>query len=91
MNRIDRKFKQLKKENKTAFIAFVTCGDPNIGKTKRIVAALEHSGVDILELGVPFSDPLADGPTIQVASQRALAAGINLKKIFAFVNGNRAA
>ena len=85
MNRINKKFKELKAAGRKAFIAFVTCGDPSLKKTAEIAAALEHAGVDILELGVPFSDPLADGPTIQRASQRSLSKGTNLKKIFSFV------
>lgn len=90
MNRIDKKFKQLKKEGKKAFIAYITAGDPDLAATKNIVLALERSGVDIVELGIPFSDPLADGPTIQAASQRALKKGANLKKIFAAVRSLRA-
>jgi len=82
MSRIDSKFKLLKHKGRKAFIAFLTAGDPNLKITEELVLALEHSGADIIELGVPFSDPLADGPTIQAASQRALAQGINLPKIF---------
>ena len=85
MNRIDRKFKELKKQNKAAFIAYITAGDPDIAMTAKIVLVLESSGADIVELGIPFSDPVADGPTIQAASQRALAKGIRLKKIFTMV------
>ncbi len=89
MNRIDKKFKELKKRGKKAFIAYVTAGDPDLKMTVRIVLALERAGVDIIELGIPFSDPVADGPTIQAASQRALANGASLKKIFALVKGLR--
>lgn len=85
MNRIDSKFKLLKRKGKKAFIAFLTAGDPNLKTTEELVLALEHSGADIVELGVPFSDPLADGPTIQAASGRALAQGVNLPKIFDLV------
>lgn len=85
MNRIDKKFRELKKAKKKAFIAYITAGDPNLNTTGRLVPALEISGVDIIELGIPFSDPLADGPTIQAASQRALKAGATLKKAFALV------
>lgn len=85
MNRIDKKFSELKKKGKAAFIAFITAGDPSLAVTEKLVLGFAQSGVDIVELGVPFSDPLADGPTIQAASQRALAKGITLKKIFAFV------
>jgi len=85
MNRIDKKFKELKKTKKKAFIAYITAGDPNLNTTSRLVQALEKSGVDIIELGIPFSDPLADGPTIQAASQRALKAGATLRKTFAII------
>jgi tryptophan synthase alpha chain len=85
MNRIDKKFKELKRDGKKAFIAYITAGDPSLAISERIVLELEKSGVDIIELGIPFSDPVADGPTIQAASQRALAKGANLKKIFAMV------
>lgn len=91
MNRIDKKFKELKKQKKKAFIAYITAGDPNLSMTKNIVLALEEAGVDIIELGIPFSDPLADGPTIQAASGRALLKGINLRKIFAAVKNLRKA
>lgn len=85
MNRIDKKFKELKKCRGKAFIAYITAGDPDLAVTEDIVLALESSGVDIIELGVPFSDPLADGPTIQAASCRALQGKVNLKKIFKMV------
>jgi len=82
VNRIDRKFKELKSQKKKAFIAYIAAGDPSLAMTKQIALALEAAGVDIIELGIPFSDPLADGPTIQAASQRALAKGASLRKIF---------
>lgn len=85
MNRIDQKFQELKRQNKKAFIAFITAGDPDLATTRKLALALEGAGVDILELGVPFSDPLADGPTIQAASQRALLKGVTLKKILKLV------
>ena len=85
MNRIDKKFKELKRNRKKAFIAYITAGDPNLATTAKLAGALEAAGVDIIELGIPFSDPLADGPTIQAASQRALRGGVNLKKIFDMV------
>lgn len=72
MNRIDEKFRQLRKKGKKAFIAFITCGYPDLSTTEKLVVELEAQGVDILELGVPFSDPLADGAVIQEASLRAL-------------------
>jgi len=89
MNRIERKFKELKLQKKKAFIAYITAGDPSLSVTKRIALSLEGSGVDIIELGVPFSDPIADGPTIQAASHRALQKKVTLKKIFALVHDLR--
>ena len=89
MNRIDKRFKALKKKGQKAFIAYITAGDPNLGATARLVRALEGAGVDIIELGIPFSDPLADGPTIQAASARALRNKTNLSKIFKMVKALR--
>ena len=82
MNRINRKFAQLKKQGKKAFIAFITAGDPDLKTTEKLVLAFEKAGVDIVELGVPFSDPMADGPVIQASSQRALNKGTSLSRIF---------
>ena len=81
MNRIDKKFKELKKKGKKAFIAFIMAGDPSLGITEKIIFELETQGTDIIELGVPFSDPLADGPTIQRASERALKNRINIDSV----------
>jgi len=81
MNRIEEKFKTLKSHKRKAFIAFITAGDPDLKTTEKLVAALEGSGVDIIELGIPFSDPLADGPTIQASYFRALKRGTTVKKI----------
>ncbi|HEY8901437.1 MAG TPA: tryptophan synthase subunit alpha [Chthoniobacterales bacterium] len=75
MNRIDTCFERLKAANRSGFIAFLTGGDPSLDATVDLVLGLERAGVDIVELGVPFSDPLADGATIQAAAGRALAAG----------------
>lgn len=85
MNRIDKRFNELKVKGEKAFIAYITAGDPDLASTKRVALALESAGVDILELGIPFSDPIADGPTIQAASYRALEARTTLEKIFAMV------
>ncbi|ERM92871.1 tryptophan synthase subunit alpha [Caldanaerobacter subterraneus] len=85
MNRIDRRFDDLKKEGKKALITFITAGDPDIDTTYDIVLALEEAGADIIELGIPYSDPLADGPTIQASSQRALAKGIKIRDIMNLV------
>lgn len=85
MTRIERKWKDLKNKGLKAFIAFVTAGDPTLEDTYKLVLELEKEGADIVELGVPFSDPIADGPTIQASSQRALERGVNLPKIFSLV------
>ena len=90
MNRIDQKFIELRKAKKKAFIAFITAGDPDLHTTEELVLALEKAGADIVELGVPFSDPLADGPTIQAASYRSLQKGTTLRKILATVKRIRA-
>ncbi|MBU1153105.1 tryptophan synthase subunit alpha [bacterium] len=82
MNKISEKFEELKKINKKAFIPYLTVGFPNLDLTYRIVLKVVEKGADIIELGVPFSDPLADGPTIQKSSQRALENKTNLKKVF---------
>ena len=74
-NRIDTKFETLRAHGQCGFIAYITAGDPDLKSTAALVAALEQSGVDIVELGIPFSDPLADGATIQAASGRAIDAG----------------
>ena len=81
MNRIEKTFKELKNKKKKAFIPFITAGDPSLKTTEELVLSFEHAGADIVELGVPFSDPLADGLTIQASSQRALKKGVNLQKI----------
>ena len=89
MDNISKKFNSLKQQKNTAFIPFITAGDPNLDMTYELAIALEEAGADIIELGVPFSDPLADGPTIQRASERALASGVSLKKIIDFVKNIR--
>lgn len=81
MNRIKTKFEELKKQGKKALIGYLTAGDPNIKTSEKTMCAALANGVDILEIGVPFSDPTADGPTIQAAGQRALKAGTNLRQI----------
>ena len=81
MNRIDQKFQSLKAQQRKAFIAFITAGDPDLKTTEDLVMAFERAGVDIIELGIPFSDPLADGPTIQASYHRALKKGTTVKKI----------
>lgn len=84
-NRIDRKFSELKRRGKKALIVFITAGDPNLKKTEALIYAFEREGVDLIELGVPFSDPLADGPVIQAASNRSLKEHTTLRKILALV------
>jgi tryptophan synthase alpha chain len=85
MNRIDRTFRKLKKEGKKALIPYIMAGDPDLEATKRYIYDLESTGADIIELGVPFSDPLADGPTIQRAAERALQKGTTLRKVIGLV------
>jgi tryptophan synthase alpha chain len=90
MTRIDAAFAALRAQGRTAFIPFVTAGDPKPQLTPEILAALVANGADIIELGVPFSDPMADGPTIQRASERALANGMSLRKVLAIAAAFRA-
>lgn len=85
INRIDRKFRELRKEEKKAFIAFITAGYPNLGITEKLIYEFDKIGVDILELGVPFSDPMADGTVIQEASQEALKKNTHLIDILQLV------
>jgi tryptophan synthase alpha chain len=81
MTRIGRLFERLAKEKRCGMIAYLTAGDPAPEVTPRLVAALERGGADLVELGVPFSDPVADGPVIQLAGDRALRAGTTLAKV----------
>ena len=85
MTRLEARFKKLRKDNKKAFVPFITAGDPNLEVTKWLVLELEKRGADAIELGVPFSDPIADGPVIQRSSQRALKERISLLKILELV------
>lgn len=87
--RITRRFSELRRQGKKAFIAYVMTGDPDLDRTGRLVAMLEECGADMVELGVPFSDPLADGPAIQQAAQRALANHVSLQSCIGFVAGIR--
>jgi len=89
VNRIERTFKELKSLNKKAFIPYIMAGDPSVERTKELVLVLEECGADIIELGVPFTDPLADGPTIQRAAERALKEGVTLKAVLALVKDLR--
>ena len=90
MNRIDAKFAELKANGEKALIPFVTGGDPDPGTTEQLVLAMIGAGADLVEIGVPFSDPVAEGPTIQKASRRALDAGTTLAGIFGLVSRLRA-
>ncbi len=89
MSDIAAKFESLKASGRKGFIPFVTAGDPNLELSVEIVLALAENGADIIELGVPFSDPMADGPTIQASSQRALENGVTLKQILEMVRAIR--
>ena len=80
-NRIDERFNKLKSEAKKGFIPFITAGDPDLNATVELVNAMANAGADIIELGVPYSEPVADGPVIQAATQRALEKGVTLRKI----------
>ncbi|MGB4544718.1 MAG: tryptophan synthase subunit alpha, partial [Smithellaceae bacterium] len=79
MGRIEKKFTELSAGNKKALVVYITAGDPSIKVTGQLLPVLEKAGADIIEVGVPFSDPTADGPVIQAASQRALKAGTTLQ------------
>lgn len=85
-DRISNTFADLKKQGRKAFVGYLTAGDPDMHKSETDIRAAIKHGVDILELGVPFSDPTADGPVIQAASQRALAAGTTVKKVIELVS-----
>jgi len=85
MGRIEKKFESLRVKNEKALIVYLTAGDPSLEITKKLIGGLEKAGVDILEIGVPFSDPTADGPVIQAASQHALKAGTTLPGILNMV------
>jgi len=89
MNRIESRLKELKMKGKKAFIAFITAGDPSLEATHNLVLAFDRVGVDIVEIGIPFSDPLADGVSIQQSSQRALKQGVSVKKILNLVSAIR--
>ena len=86
MNIADR-FQQLKQKSECAFIPFITAGDPDLETTAKALEVLAGSGADMIELGVPYSDPLADGPTIQAAATRALQKGVQLEDVLEIVKG----
>lgn len=89
MSRIQQKFAELKKRGEAALIPFITAGDPDLPTTLKIMRELDHGGADCLELGIPFSDPSADGPTIQRSSERALKRPVPLSAIFRLVSDFR--
>lgn len=84
-NRIDQRFAELKAAGETALVPFLTAGDPDLEATEELVLAMAEAGADVIELGVPFSDPTAEGPTIQRSSSRALAQGTSLRSILLLV------
>lgn len=90
MNRIEERFQILRGRNETAFIPYITAGDPSLAQSEQIVYALEKAGADIIEFGVPFSDPVGDGAAIQEAAQRALARGATLPEVLKTVKRIRA-
>ena len=90
-SRIAETFSRLRGEGQPALITYTTAGDPDLERSGDILVALDRAGADLLEVGVPFSDPLADGPVIQRASERALAAGGSLRSTLALIERRRAA
>lgn len=89
MNRIEKKLQTLQEKNEKAFITYITAGLPDMEHCAKLIRAQEEGGLDILELGIPFSDPAADGPVIQDASYRSILKGTNLRKCFDLVDGVR--
>ncbi|OGX23426.1 MAG: tryptophan synthase subunit alpha [Omnitrophica WOR_2 bacterium RIFCSPHIGHO2_02_FULL_45_21] len=89
MNRIDTKFRELRTKGQKALLVYLTCGYPDMNTTEKLVLELEGRGVDIIELGIPFSDPLADGPIIQAASNYALKKKVHLPAVFSLVRSLR--
>jgi tryptophan synthase alpha chain len=85
MSRIATTFERLKKQGRKALIPFITAGDPDPGMTVALMHALVEAGADVIELGVPFSDPMADGPVIQRSSERALKHGVSLKDVLGYI------
>ena len=85
MSRLTKCFREIKTKNSKALVTFITAGDPDLPTTEEMIYILEEAGADVIELGVPFSDPMADGPTIQLSSERALASGTTLHGILEVV------
>src|SRR6202047_1426402 len=88
--RISKRFAELRTSGELGIVAFITAGDPSLDATHRFVLALAEAGADVIELGVPFSDPIADGPTIQRASERALRGGATLAGVLDLARSLRA-
>ena len=89
MSRITHRFQQLRDRGETGLVVYIMAGDPDLDTTRRLILELERAGADIIELGVPFTDPLADGPSIQAANERALGSGTNLEGILDLVRSLR--
>lgn len=89
-SKLDRTFAQLRRSGEKALITYVMAGDPSLQETEQLVVAFEQAGADIVELGVPFSDPIADGPVIQQAAERALQSGTSLRTILSMITRLRA-
>ena len=89
MSRLRSKFQEIKESKKKALIAFISSCDPDFESSQKILNLLPDCGVDIIELGIPFSDPMADGPTIQKSSMRSIQAGFNMEKAFKLVKNFR--
>lgn len=90
MSRISQRFAELRAAGKKGLVVYIMAGDPDLETTRKLILELERSGADVIELGVPFTDPLADGPSIQAANERALAVDTRLEQILEMVSGLRA-
>jgi tryptophan synthase alpha chain len=91
VSRIEARFTELRKARRTGLVTYVTAGDPDLQRSAEIIKRLDQAGADVLEIGVPFSDPLADGPVIQRATERALAAGVTLPQVLGMLETLRPA
>src|SRR5213593_2716576 len=89
MSRITETFAELKRDQRRGFIPFITAGDPDLETTGKLIIELAHAGATVIELGVPFTDPMADGPVIQRASERALRNDFGLGEVFQIVGQAR--
>src|SRR5437667_8820430 len=89
MSRLAETFARLRAAGRSGLVTYTTAGDPDLARSGEILKALDRAGADVLEVGVPFSDPLADGPVIQRATERALAAGGSLRSALALIEGIR--